>query len=360
MTNPKQVLANKRLVKGLLDAVAGGPVGRLRKSLEAAYHPDVRWRGSHPLNEMAGLDEIESKVWRPLLQAFPDLERRDNLLIGGTEPDGSGKDGRKGRDYVGAVGCYAGRFMEDWLGIPATGGAVYLRYGEMHQVQDGKIIQSTVLLDILDLIRQTGRWPLSTLVDGIESRSTWKSSTKLTSIEMWPPPITGDGMEMAVREPRQSAESLDFTLAMHRALDNDITDREGLLSMAQKDYWHPKMMWYGPGGVGTGRGLQGFIDVHQLPFRRSFPKRKYGGAGHYAHIGDGHFTVTAGWPSVLAKHEGSEWLGIPATGREIEMRVMDFYLIDEGKIRENWVPIDILHILLQMGVDVLASISDKT
>jgi hypothetical protein len=36
------------------------------------------------------------------------------------------------------------------------------------------------------------------------------------------------------------------------------------------------------------------------------------------------------------------------------MRVMDFYLHHEGLIRENWVPLDILDLLLQMGVDVLA------
>ena len=34
------------------------------------------------------------------------------------------------------------------------------------------------------------------------------------------------------------------------------------------------------------------------------------------------------------------------------MRVMDFYLHHEGKIRENWVPIDIAHILSQLGINV--------
>ena len=32
---------------------------------------------------------------------------------------------------------------------------------------------------------------------------------------------------------------------------------------------------------------------------------------------------------------------------------MDFYLHHEGLIRENWVPLDILHLLKQMDVDVL-------
>ena len=35
------------------------------------------------------------------------------------------------------------------------------------------------------------------------------------------------------------------------------------------------------------------------------------------------------------------------------MRVMDFYLHHEGLIRENWVPLDILDVLMQMGIDVI-------
>jgi hypothetical protein len=33
---------------------------------------------------------------------------------------------------------------------------------------------------------------------------------------------------------------------------------------------------------------------------------------------------------------------------------MDFYYHHEGIIRENWVPMDIPNLLLQMGVDVFA------
>ena len=40
------------------------------------------------------------------------------------------------------------------------------------------------------------------------------------------------------------------------------------------------------------------------------------------------------------------------------MRVMDFYHHHKGKIRENWVPIDLIHILKQIGVDVLDLIKD--
>jgi hypothetical protein len=112
------------------------------------------------------------------------------------------------------------------------------------------------------------------------------------------------------------------------------------------------MMWYGPAGIGTVRGLAGFVDRHQLPFRVAFPNRV--GGQHYIRIGDGPYSVTGGWPSVTATHLGGGFLGLGPTGRPVAMRVMDFYLHHEGLIRENWVPLDILDLLMQMGVDVLA------
>ena len=56
----------------------------------------------------------------------------------------------------------------------------------------------------------------------------------------------------------------------------------------------------------------------------------------------------------MATHGGPGWLGLAPTGAEVKMRVMDFYALHEGKIRENWVPIDVAHIMSQMGRDVLA------
>jgi hypothetical protein len=48
---------------------------------------------------------------------------------------------------------------------------------------------------------------------------------------------------------------------------------------------------------------------------------------------------------------------MPATGKPVFMRVMDFYLHHEGLIRENWVPIDLLHLFGQMGLDLLGRMS---
>ena len=93
-----------------------------------------------------------------------------------------------------------------------------------------------------------------------------------------------------------------------------------------------------------------------LPFRRSFTDRDYYKLGHYCEIGDGKFSLCAGWHSLEGVYGSNDWLGFNAGKQKITMRVMDFYHHDQGKIRENWVPIDILHILKQIGVDVLEKI----
>lgn len=337
-------LANKRAVWSAMNAIAESTPATLPARLASIYHPDAEWRGSHPWNELRGVEAIERVAWGPLLHSFPDLERRHSIVMGGQY---------QGRAYVGLVGHLAGSFRRDWLGIPATDQVITLRYGEFHQMVDGRIVQSTVLLDVLDVIRQAGCWPLA---------------PSLGQEGVWAGPYSADGLLFAPQDADESAASLKLSLDMQATLgayDDAQAGREGLLSMPQKQYWHPKMMWYGPSGIGTTRGLEGFVDYHQLPFRIAFPRTpnqpqppgmgQHGGS-HYVRIGDGRFSATGGWPSRHMMHLGGGWLGLGTTGRPVTMRVMDFYLADQGLIRENWVPIDILNVLLQLDVDVLARV----
>jgi predicted ester cyclase len=335
-----------------LNRLAEAPEGEAAGLLATIAAPSAQWRMVHPLNEISSTAAALEQVWLPLKRALPDLERRDSIFVGGEF---------EGRTYVAAVGHYCGTFHQDWLGIPPTGQPMFLRYGEVFQLENGKIVQANCVWDILDFMRQAGFWPIA---------------PSLGTEGMWPAPFTGDGIVLDDTDPQRSAASLAQTLAMHNTLsdydDLEGKGREGLLSMPQKQHWHPKMMWYGPSGIGTTRGLQGFVDYHQLPFRQAFPNRKGGGqwdqiaaekkrlgGGHYIRIGDGHFSVTGGWPSVFAVHSGGSFLGVGATGKIITMRVMDFYLHHEGLIRENWVPIDMLDILMQMGVDVFGRMQSK-
>jgi predicted ester cyclase len=330
-----------------LHAVAEASHATLAEKLSLVAHDNTDWRVSHPMNFAAGQPAALALVYEPLKKAFPDLERRDAIFVGGNY-----KNGIK----IAAMGHYCGTMRADWLGIPATNKTVYIRYGEVYECDsDGKVVRANLLWDVLDVMRQAGVWPL------VPPRG---------SPEMWPVPFTSDGIRLAPSDPATSESSIAQTLAMHRTLmehdDRHNLTRESLINMPQKQHWHPKMMWYGPAGIGTTRGLDGFVDGHQLPFRIAFQRpqgtleevmaeRERNGAGHYIRIGDGPYSVTGGWPSVYAIHGGDGFCGMPASGRPVFMRVMDFYLHHEGLIRENWVPLDMLDLLNQMGFDALSA-----
>lgn len=347
--------ALKRDLHDALAGVAGLGTDGVGDRLAAIYAERPSWRASRPMNGGEGLDSLIQSVWAPLHRAFPDLERRDLIFVAGRSIHDPRRPGR-----VAAMGHLCGTFREPWLGIPPTGGAIFLRYGEVHEIDGaGRIERTSWLIDVMDFLRQAGLWPIGP-VPGSE--------------EAWPAPLGADGVRLDHVDEEEGERSIRATLAMHGALagfDDAAAHREGrlreaLLAMPQRDHWHPKMMWYGPAGIGTTRGLEGFVDHHQAPFRVSFPNRRGGATlnesgdkegdgsgGHYVQIGDGPFSVTGGWPSVRAVHLGGEWLGMAPTGRPIGMRVMDFYTHEDGLIRENWVPIDVVDVLHQMGFDAM-------
>lgn len=303
-----------------------------RSPCPGAHRADAVWHGSHPWNEVRGEAAIE-QVRADLRRAMPDLERRDLIFVAGLcRSDPRVTPDPAGRRLVATMGHYQGTLAADLCGIPATQGLVHLRFAEVHRMEGHRIAESWCLWDLPDLMRQAGCWPLM---------------PSLGSEGMWPGPLTQDGLRLGPEEDGTAA--FQTVMAMHASLS--AFDGQTVHSMPQAPFWHPDFLWYGPAGIGQTRGLAGFQAHHQIPFLRGYPDRR--GAGHYVRLADGPYVVTGGWPSVTGTHLG-EWLGLPPTGRPISMRVMDFYRLDGALIHENWVPIDILHILMQMGTDVLA------
>jgi predicted ester cyclase len=272
---------------------------------------------------LIGAEQIGSTWWNPLVTAFPDLERRDQLILGGDHA---------GRSWVGVLGCYQANFVRPFFDIPPTGGVVYLRFGEMHEVRDQRIRRSWILVDFADLMHQAGCWPMA---------------PSLGTEGVWPGPATQAGLKLDVTDPIGGAESLRVVRAMHGALLS--FDGRHLESMDHAKYWAPDFMWYGPSGIGTTRGLDGFRIHHQIPFLRALPDRS---GGENVYLGDGEFVANAAWPGMSATHTGGDWLGLAPTGKKFTIRVMDFYRLEQGLLAENWVPIDIVDILYQLGVDV--------
>jgi len=316
----------KRETYEMLHALAAG------SDPSDAYHEDARFWASHPWNEMEGLDAIRG-LWSELRASFPDLERRDLIFLAGHSKEDKRVDPSfTDRPMVAALGHIQATFAADFKGIPATKGVVMLRVCEAHHVVNGKIAHTYMMIDLLDLMEQAGVWPLMPMLGGKG---------------IWPGPASNDGVRPEIMDHRRGDAVFQTVVDMHNALLS--FDGKTLGSMDHSAFWTERFMYYGGAGIGACRGLQGFRAHHQIPFLKAFPDRT--GAGHYIRIGDGDYAVTAGWPSVRATHQGA-FLGMTPTGRRIDVRVMDFYHFEGGRISENWLPIDIPHMAHQMGFDV--------
>ena len=344
--DPRTLAAMKAQVWQLLQALPGPDPAA---ALHAHLAPDATWHVSHPLNEMAGAAAVMERFYAPLLAAFPDLERRSDLFFGGHwAPPPEGTVGHVPSAVAGngwwcsTHGHYLGTFKRPWLGIPPTGEPATLRFGEFYRWDAGvgsdsgrgRITEARVLLDIVDLARQAGVRLLPPS-PGLEI--------------LVPGPQPHDGLLLDATDPAIGQQSIHRALAMFAGLES--FDGKNLDSMRMERFWHPNMMWYGPCGIGTSRAVSGFQRHHQAPFLHAFPDRK--GVGHRARVAEGPFVGSTGWPSVRATHAG-EYLGVLATHRQIGMRVMDWWRCDGTWLTENWVLIDLPHLMLQMGVDLLA------
>lgn len=296
--------------------------------------PDSLWVVSHPVNELRGPQQVLQQFLEPIRQAMPDVERRTDVFFAG-HWDGR-IDGGAGT-WVTCTGHYLGKFQEPLWGIPPTGQPAWLRFGEFYRIEDGRIAEARILLDLVDLARQAG-------------------------IRLLPP---SSGLDLLVPGPRNATgilrdgapiEQKDTCLPLVEAMIGGLGryDQKDLRSMGMDRFWRPDMMWYGPCGIGTSRGIDGFQVHHQRPFLVAFPDRK--GGHHRARFGEGDYAASTGWPSVRATHTGP-YLGTPASNSPITMRVMDWWRQEEGLLAENWVLIDLPHLFLQMGVDLMAHLS---
>ncbi|WP_224816066.1 ester cyclase [Hasllibacter sp. MH4015] len=320
----------RRIVQDALDSLYKVDADGLSALAETTFAADATLSISDPIGDLTGPDAILAGLVQPLRDALSPARRRDLMVIGA--------ENRRdyGGTWVATISHMTGLFAAPLWGIAPTGKLVHLRMGEFWRVEDGKIAEGRIIVDLLDLLHQAGRWPLAEAHYGAPIA--------------FPAPATQDGLCPVNRE--DGSASLDVVEAMLSALH--VYDPESFGSDGQVGAggtWAPDFAWYGPGGIGSTVSWSGFVDHHRGQFLRAFPDRK--GGNHYCRIGDGAYAAVSGWPSMTMTHHDT-FLGVPATGKALTLRVMDFYRCAGGLIAENWVLLDYVHLLRQMGVDVIA------
>ncbi|WP_419913810.1 hypothetical protein [Hoeflea sp.] len=310
-----------------------------RSFLESARYPrgtdtgffadDARINVVHPFNEMDPMGYAETFL-AGLETSFRHLTRAEYMAFGGAFEN---------RTWVTATGYYTGHFEKPWLGLAPTGALAHLRFGEFHCVEDGKAVESYIFLDIPELMIAAGQWPIA------ESPGRDRGFTGYL-----PGPMTQDGLQWQDNDPERSAASYEMVTSMLRSL---ATEDE-----AWRPYWHEDMLWYGPAAFGSFVGVDNFAGF-QVPFEQAFSEWIGGAAPgsrtrHFTRFADGNYICSGGWPSLNAV-QAKPFLGQPSQGKRLYMRVCDWWRREGDLLAENWVFVDIPHVLLQMGFDVFAA-----
>ncbi len=321
----------KELIAPLRRAMYDFDTKGVRAALHGVCAPDVVFRLAFPFETTTGVDAYFDKVYTPLVAAIPDLERRDHIVMAGPTPEGD--------DWIGCGGFYCGTFRAPWLDIPPTGHMMHMRFHEFYRVVDGKIVEMQALWDIPEVMMQAGAWPMTPSL-GRE----WHV----------PAPASNDGIVPGPYDAAQGQATCQHIIDMLEHMKRH-PSQGGPDVMEMPRFWHPRMSWYGPSGIGTGRGIEGFRKWHQIPFLAGMPDRgQYVDEISYHFFGDRNFAAVTGWPNMYQSITHGGWLGIAPSGKKIGMRSLDFWRVEAGLIRENWVLVDLLHMYDQIGVDVLA------
>lgn len=113
-----------------------------------------------------------------------------------------------------------------------------------------------------------------------------------------------------------------------------------------KAFFSESFTWHGNTGCGVKKGLSEFQENWQRPFQAAFSDKV---CVDEARLAEGEWMAAFGHQK--ATHSG-EFMGIAPTGKQVEIRYMDFWKVEDGKIVDNWVMVDFPYVLKQLGVDI--------
>ena len=318
--------AEKSTIRAFYDAL-DAPDADISAVMSRFCADDLTWRGFHPFNEMQGPDAVAHRFWKPLRNSLTRMQRRVDIFFA------SKNHLEVGGVWVCSMGHLVGLFDHPWLGIRPTGKMAFLRYCAFHRVQDDKIVETAMYFDIPHLMVQVGLQP-------------FPEQTAAQLVQ--PGPLTHDGLLYGAQPAEEGVKTLDVIEAMARDLgqwDSGLPLEEELART-----WHDDMLWWGPTGIGATYTIERYAKQHSGPFRAGFAERSK--TKHICRIAEGHYGGFFGWPNFTARPTGG-FMGMPATEKAGEFRVIDIYRRAGDKLAENWIFIDLLHFWKQQGVDIL-------
>lgn len=134
---------NRNIVAQMYESMNQNVVGAMKEH----WTRNMVWDGPAGIGKKHGVEQFEEEVRRPFIASFPDKVGEDIVRL---------SEG----DWVAGTGFQETTFAEDWLGIPANGEKVRVRYMDFWRIEeeDGvrKLSENLVLIDILGVLEQAG------------------------------------------------------------------------------------------------------------------------------------------------------------------------------------------------------------
>ncbi|MEM7344814.1 MAG: ester cyclase family protein [Chloroflexota bacterium] len=281
------------------------------KDLEAHHnywHDDMIWHGPPGFGDIPGIDGFKYEVLKPFYATFPDYYVKDEIQIANG-------------DWVAATGVLTGTPQDEWLGVPATGKSIVMRYSDFWRVEDGKLAENWVMVDNFGVMQQLAN----------ADAKPWVAARK--------------HIYQTPSDPTTAQQTLDLVTNMMEALNSH--DRE-----AQHQHWHEDMIVYGPPGFGDIHGVEAFKTQLIEPLYTAFPDfhidREVNGLEMI--VADDHWAVATGM--IRGTHRG-DWFNISPTGKQISISYSNFWRSEGGKLAESWLMIDQVGLMDQLGVNPL-------
>ena len=286
--------------------------------MDETFAPDVMFYNGALPKPMHGLDEVKSMFLR-LRGAFPDIEMTVEDLFG---------EG----DWAAVRFTMRGTHLGDYFGVPPTGNSVVSTENEFFRIVDGRIRELRVELDVSNVLRQLGVFPafdsLPPPVARLLARRQRRRVARATGAVSAPAPASVSG-----------CSSHPNALLMSRALTGMWNERNlGVID----ELFAPNVAVHHPIDRDI-RGVDGFRSLVRLLFD-GLPDLRVTIERVFA-TDD---RVATRW-IIRGTHTG-RFFGIPATNSTVTIPINEIGRIEDGRLAELWLELNLLGVAQQLGV----------
>ena len=236
----KELLAAKKTVSDFHEALEKCDVTQIDDVIKKFTNGETYiFKSVYPFRQLS-YDKVADTFWKPLKQSFAKMQRRPDIFIGG-----SNSVSKQDETWILSMGHFMGLFDRDWLGIRATRRITTLRYAEFTKVDNGKVCETGLFMDLVGFMQSVGLNPLP----------------PSTGVHFcYPGPRTCDGLRWT-KENAPTGEGIKTQKVVDKMVD-DLSAINGQMTCSPdllRQSWTDDMIWYGPGGIGATYTIERYV-----------------------------------------------------------------------------------------------------